>query len=386
MRKKFLLPFKPAIGQEEIKEVIDTLKSGWITTGPKVHRFEEAIRKYTGSKHAIAVSSCTHALHLSLVALGIGPGDEVITTPFTFCSTVNVILHQGAKPVLADIRKDTFNIDPKEIEKLITKKTKAIIPVHYAGQPCQMAEIMKLAKKHKLKVIEDAAHAIGSEYKGKKIGRIGDFACFSFYAAKNLTTAEGGAVCLNDDKLAEKIKILSLHGISKDAWKRYAKGGSWYYQVLYPGYKDNMTDIQASLGIWQLKKLEKFFGKKDKIARFYGKSFENVPQITPQKVLSGMRHTWYLYPVLINIDSLKINRAEFIEALKAENIGASVHFIPIHFHPYYKKALGLKKGDFPNTEYVYERVISLPIHSTMSLADARDVVMAVKKIINQYKK
>lgn len=385
-RKNFLLPFKPAIGKEEIKEVVDTLKSGWITTGPKVKRFEEMLKNYIGCKNVIALSSCTHALHLSLVASKIGPGDEVITTPFTFCSTANVILHQGAKPVFADIKLDTLNIDLKEIEKKISKKTKAIIPVHYAGQPCEMDEILKIAKKYNLTVIEDAAHAIGSRYRGRMIGTIGDFTCFSFYAAKNLTTAEGGAVCLENDELAEKIKILSLHGINKDAWKRYSAAGSWYYEVSYPGYKDNMTDIQASLGIHQLRKLERFFQKKEKIVNFYQKSFKSVPEIILPKILKEVRHTFYLFPVLINIDLLKINRAQFIEALKAENIGVSVHFIPVHLHPYYKKTFGFKKGDFPNTEYVYEKIISLPIHSTMELGDAKDVVLAVSKIINYYKK
>lgn len=385
-RKKFLLPFQPMIGKEEIKEVVDTLKSGWITTGPKVHKFEEMTKVYLGCKYAIAVSSCTHALHLSLVVSKIGQGDEVVTTPFTFCSTVNVILHQGAIPVFADIKKDTLNIDPKEIEKKITKKTKAIIPVHYAGQPCEMDEILKIAKKHNLIIIEDAAHAIGSKYNGRNIGTISDFTCFSFYAAKNLTTAEGGMICLNDNKLAEKLRMLSLHGMSREAWKRYSKGDSWYYEVLEPGYKCNMTDIQASLGIHQLRKLEKFFKIKEKIARFYESSFREMPEITVQKVKKGMRHARYLFPILINTDLLKINRNQLIEVLKAENIGTSVHFIPVHFHPYYKKTFGFKKGDFPNAEYVYERVISLPIHSAMELGDARDVVLAVKKIVNYYKK
>jgi len=261
-RKKFLLPFRPTIEKEEIKEVVDTLKSGWLTTGPKVQRFEKMVREYIGCKEAIALSSCTAGLHLSLVAANIGSGDEVITTPFTFISTANVILHQGGRPVFVDIKKDTFNIDPLKIEKAITKRTKAIIPVHYAGQPCQMDEILKIAKRHNLVVIEDAAHAIGAKYKGKKIGTIGDYTCFSFYAAKNLTTAAGGMICLQDSKLARKLKILSLHGISKDAWKRYSSRGSWYYEVLQPGYKDNMTDIQASLGIHQLEKLERFIKKK----------------------------------------------------------------------------------------------------------------------------
>lgn len=386
VRKNFLPPFRPNLGKEEIKEVIDTLKSDWITTGPKVNKFEEAIKKYIGCRETVAVNSCTEGLHLCLVAAGIKEGDEVITTPLTFVSTANVILHQGAKPVFVDIKKDTYNIDPSKIEKAITKRTKAIIPIHYGGQPCEVDKILKIAKKYNLVVIEDAAHAIGAEYKGKKIGTFGDFTVFSFYAAKNMTTAEGGMICLSDRKLAEKLKILSLHGISRDAWKRYSAKGSWYYEVLYPGYKCNMTDIQASLGIHQLRKLEKFINKKEKIAKIYRENFQKIPEITTPEVKNNVRTTWYLYPILINKDLLKIDRGQFIEALKAENIGTSVHFIPVHFHHYYKKKFNFKKGDFPNTEYVYERLISLPIHSAMSFKDVKDVIIAVKKIVNYYKK
>jgi dTDP-4-amino-4,6-dideoxygalactose transaminase len=321
---------------------------------------------------------------LALVAAGVRQGDEVITTPFTFVSTVNVILHQGAKPVFADIDRETYNIDPSKIEQVITKKTKAIVAVHFAGQPCDMDEISKIAKKYNLILIEDAAHAFGSEYKEKKIGTISDFTCFSFYAAKNLTTAEGGMIVAKSDKMAEKIKILSLHGMSRDAWKRYLAGGSWYYEVIYPGYKYNMPDILASLGIHQLRKIEKFISKKEKIADIYKKELGFLGEIIIPKVKDKVRHSWYLYPILINQEFLKIKRDKFIEALKAENIGASVHFIPVHLHPFYKKKFGFKKGDFPNSEYVYNRIVSLPIHSAMSFNDAKDVVRAVKKIINYY--
>lgn len=386
VRESFLLPFQPSIGQEEIDEVVDTLKSGWLTTGPKAHKFEEMAGKYLNCSNVVAVSSCTAALHLSLAAADIGPGDEVITTPFTFISTANVILHQGAKPVFVDIDLETFNINAGKIEKAITEKTKAIIPVHYAGHPCEMDKILAIAKKHKLIVIEDAAHAFGSEYKGKKIGTIGDFTNFSFYAAKNLTCAEGGMVCAKDKKLAEKIRILSLHGMSKDAWKRYTAAGSWYYEVIYPGYKYNLPDILASIGLHQLKKIDKFISKKEKIARLYQKAFAKMPGITPQKTKEYVKNSYYLYPILINEKLLKIDRDEFIEALKAENIGTSVHFIPVHLHPYYRKTFGFKKGDFPVTESVYERIVSLPIHSAMSFEDANDVIKAVKKIVNYYSK
>lgn len=384
VRVKYLLPFAPSIGKDEIDEVVDTLKSGWLTTGPKTKKFEEMAKKYLDCKNSIALSSCTAALHLALVVANIGSGDEVITTPFTFIATANVILHQGAKPIFVDIEKETYNIDPLKIERAITKKTKAIIPVHFAGHPCAMDKIIKIAKRHKLSVIEDAAHAFGAEYKGKKIGTASDFVAFSFYAAKNITTAEGGLLCIKNKKNAYKARIISLHGMNKDAWKRYARGGSWYYEVIYPGYKYNLSDLQASLGLHQLRKIDDFIGRKERIVQIYNRAFGKIPELRIPKVKKNIRHTWYLYPILINKELLKIDRAKFIQALKAENIGSSVHFIPVHFHPYYKNAFGFQKGDFPNAEYVYERLISLPIHSTMSMEDAHDVVAAIKKIVFYY--
>jgi len=385
VRKNFLLPFKPAIGKEEMNAVLNVLRSGWITTGPRVHEFEEQAKAYLGSKQAIALSSCTAALHLALVVAGVGQGDEVITTPFTFISTVNVIVHQKATPVLVDIERDYYTIDPKKIERAITKKTKAIIAVHYAGQPAALAEIKKIAKKYKLFLIEDAAHAMGTEYQGEKIGKQSDAACFSFYAAKNLAMAEGGLLVFKNPALAKKARLYSLHGMSRDAWKRYSASGSWYYEVLVPGFKYNLTDIQAAMGLEQLKKLEGFFERKRAIAKLYNEAFGAIPELSIPKVRASSTHTYYLYPLLLNTKKLAINRDKFIDALKAENIGTSVHFIPVHLHPYYQKTFDFKKGDFPVTEWVFDRILSLPIHAAMTMNDANDVVRAVQKIIHYYK-
>jgi len=309
----------------------------------------------------------------------------VITSPLTFAATTEVIIHLGANPVLVDIELDTYNMDPSKIENKINDKTRAIIPVHYAGNPCKMDEITKIAKEYDLTIIEDAAHAIGTEYKNKKVGNIGDLTCFSFYATKNITTSEGGMVTTNDKQLADKIRILSLHGISKDAWNRYSAEGSWYYEIIYPGFKYNMSDLQASIGIHQLKKLNKMQGRRHEIAKLYNQAFENIPELVLPHHDKFVEHAWHLYPLLIRIESLKIDRNEFIEALKAENIGTSVHFIPLHLHPYYKDTYGYEYGDFPNTEYFYEREISLPIYPKMTNEDVHDVVNAVKKIINSNK-
>jgi len=386
VRTQFLPPFRPTISIKEIEEVVDTLKSDWITTGSKTYEFEKRFREYIGCKHAIAVSSCTASLHLSLVVNGIAVGDEVITSPFTFAATANVIVHQNAKPVFVDIERDTYNIDHTKIEEKITKKTKAIIPVHYAGHPCKMDEILKIAKKYDLSVIEDAAHAVGAVYKNKKIGTISDLTCFSFYATKNLTTAEGGMISTDNDKLAEKIKIMSLHGISKDAWKRYSSQGSWHYEILYPGYKYNMTDIQASIGIHQLEKLEEMQKRRKEIAKRYTESFDDIPEVLAPTSKAYVRHAWHLYPIQINTDLLKTDRNKFIDTLKAENIGTSVHFIPLHLHPYYRNQYGFKRGDFPNAEYVYDHEISLPIYPNLTDRDVEDVIAAVKKVVSHYKK
>jgi UDP-4-amino-4,6-dideoxy-N-acetyl-beta-L-altrosamine transaminase len=385
VRSSFLHPFKHSIGEDEINEVVDTLNSDWITTGPKTFKFEDIFSKKVNSKYAIAVNSCTAALHLAIVALGIENGDEVITTPYTFAATAEVIINVNAKPVFVDVEKDTYNIDPTKIEDKITDKTKAIVVVHYAGHACEMDKIMDIAKKYDLYVIEDAAHAIGSKYKDKTIGSISDVTCFSFYATKNITTAEGGMITTNNGDLADKMRILSLHGISKDAWKRYSSEGSWYYEILYSGYKYNMNDLQASIGIHQLKKLDQMQKRREEIVDKYNKSFNGISQITTPTAKSYTKHAWHLYPIQINEDLLTIGRNEFIEALKAENIGTSVHFIPLHIHPYYKEKYDFKSTDFPNAFSLYNNEISLPIYPKMEDKDVEDVIFAVEKIIDYYK-
>ena len=387
--KKSFLPFAlPLIGKEEEDEVIDTLRSGWITTGPKTKKFEDLMREYIGCKHAIALNSCTAALHLSLLALGIGPGDEVITTPVTFAATANMILNVGAKPVFVDIDKNTLNIDADKIEEKITKKTKAIIPVDMAGQPCDLDKIIKIAKKHGLYIIEDAAHAIGAEYKGKKIGNIDGISatCFSFYPIKNITTIEGGLVAANDEKLAEKIRILSLHGISKDAWNRYSAKGTPHWQILMPGWKYNMTDVQSSLGIHQIKKLDSFIETREKYTTMYKEAFKGVPEITLLAQIRDIKHSRHLCIIMLNLERLKIDRDKFMELMKEEGIGTGVHFISIHLQPYYKERFGFKDDDFPNAKYISERIVSLPLYPKMAEEDIKGVISAVKKIINSNKK
>lgn len=377
MKGEFLPYYQTLIEDDEIKEVIDTLKSGWLTMGPKTIEFEKLLSDYLGVKHAIAVNSCTAALHLSLIALGVGKRDEVITTPFTFASTGNVIVHVGAKPIFVDIKRDTYNIDTEKIKETITPKTKAIIPVHYAGQPCDMKAIMEIAEDNNLFVIEDAAHVIGAEYQGKKIGTFGITTCFSFYVTKNITTGEGGAITTDDDELADKLRILRLHGISKDAWKRYSEKGSWYYEIEECGWKYNMTDIQAALGIHQIKKLDKFIEIRRRYAAIYNEELKKVDgMITPYEK-SNIKHVYHLYPILLR----SYNRNEFIEKMYERGIGCSVHFIPLHLHPFYKNTFGFKKGDFPNAEWIYEREVSLPLYPKMGEKDLRYVIDNIKEIL-----
>ena len=381
-RSEFLAYALPMTSEEESRELIDTLESCWITTGPKTKLFEENFKKYIGAKHAIAVNSCTAGLHLSLKASNISTGDEVITTPLTFCATVNTIEHVGATPVLVDIDETTFNIDPDKIEEKITDKIKAIIPVHYAGQACEMDKINKIAEKHNLLVIEDAAHAIGTEYKGQKIGKNSYAASYSFYATKNLTTAEGGMIVTNNDNLAEEMRILSLHGISKDAWKRYTSEGSWYYEVIQPGFKYNMTDLQSSLGLHQLEKIEHFNKIRTEYAAIYNEYFANNPDIiTPKAAMYG-KMVWHLYVIRLT----NVSRNLFIEKMKEYNIGTSVHFIPIHYHPYYKNTYGYTKGAFPITEKIFDQIVSLPLYPKMTLEDIKYVAKSTLEVIESLKK
>lgn len=377
---------RASIGREEIEEVVKTLESGWLTTGPRTAAFErEFAASIVGAPHAQAVSACTAGLHLSLVALGVGPGMEVITTPLTFCATVNVIIHVGATPVLADVGPDG-NIDPASVEARITERTRAIMPVHLAGLPCEMNNIWEVARKHNLYVVEDAAHAAGAHYHGVPIGagnpQTGDrskAAVFSFYATKNLTTGEGGMITTHDAELAENLKSLCLHGISKNAWNRYSDCGSWYYEVLKPGFKYNLTDIQSALGIHQTRKLESFIRTRTHFAHFYNEAFANVEEVQVPPDKSNCRHAWHLYSLRLNPDKLEINRAEFIEQLTKRGIGTSVHFIPIPLHPAYKAIAEKPENQCPEAMKLYRRLISLPLYPAMTVSQAEYVAEAVKQ-------
>jgi dTDP-4-amino-4,6-dideoxygalactose transaminase len=386
MRAQFLPFHIPDIGEDEIESVIDTLRSGWLTTGPKVKQFEEEFAKSIGSGHAVAVNSGTAALHLALEAVEIDEGDEVIMSTMTFAATGEVVLYFKARPVLVDCRPDTLNLDPDQLEKAITSKTKAIIPVHIGGQPCEMDRIQQVANRYNLKVIEDAAHALPARYRGKMVGTIGDITCFSFYATKTITTGEGGMATTDNPEWGERMRIMSLHGISKDAWKRYTSEGSWYYEILYPGYKYNLTDIAAAIGIEQLKKCNRFWEVRQRCAALYNEGFQDIPAITVPHVAQDVQHAWHLYIIQLDLEQLRIGRSEFVDLLKKKNIGTSVHFIPLHLHPYYRDTFGYRPADFPNASAVFERIISLPIYPKMTEADVQDVIDAVRDIARHYRR
>ena len=387
------IPFNiPTIGEEEIAEVVATLKSGWLTTGPRTAQFEQEFRSYVQAPHALAVNSCTAGLHLALAALGIGKGDEVITTPLTFCATVNTILHVGATPVLADIREDG-NIDPEAIEKRITKRTRAIVPVHIGGLPCKMDAIWDLARRYDLRVVEDAAHAIGSRYKELPIGggvlserRCSDVVAFSFYATKNLTTGEGGMVTTHREALLEKMRILCLHGISKDAWNRYSEKGNWYYEVVECGFKYNLSDLQSAIGIHQLHRQEKFIEVRTRYAETYNKVFAGMDEVDLPPDDSSCRNSWHLYALRLNLEKLDINRDEFIQLLRKKGIGASVHFIPIPLHPYFAEFAQLPHNQCPKALELYPRLVSLPLYPEMTMDQVAYVSSIVREICQHAKK
>lgn len=373
--------------------MVKTLESGWLTTGPRTAEFErEFAASIVGTPHAQAVSSCTAGLHLSLVALGIGPGMEVITTPLTFCATINVIIHVGATPVLADIGRDG-NIDPASIEARITERTRAIIPVHLAGLPCEMLAIWAIARKYGLPVIEDCAHAAGAHYRCLPVGsgnpQTGDkskAAVFSFYATKNLTTGEGGMVTTHDDEVADRLKSLCLHGISKNAWNRYGDRGSWYYEVLMPGFKYNLTDIQSSLGIHQLRRLESFIRIRAHYAHIYNQAFASMEEIEVPPDKPHCRHAWHLYSLRLNLETLEINRDEFIEELAKRGVGSSVHFIPIPLHPAYKHIAERPENRCPEAMRLYPRLISLPLYPAMTVAQVEYVAESVSRVVQGARK
>jgi dTDP-4-amino-4,6-dideoxygalactose transaminase len=366
-----------------MEEVADTLKSGWITTGPKTRRFEAAFAERVGAREALGLNSCTAGLHLGLLALGVRPGDEVITTPMTFCACANVVEHIGATPRFVDVEPDTLNIDPAALDRAVTSKTRAILAVHYAGHPVDLDAIGDIARQKNLRVLEDAAHAIPARYKGRLIGSGENPVAFSFYATKNLTTGEGGMLTGSPELLAQA-RTLGLHGMSRDAWKRYGAGGSWFYQVDQPGFKYNMTDVQAAMGLAQLKKLDRFQLRRREIVAAYSEAFRDLDALELPVERAEVEHAWHLYVLRLRPGTLSIGRDRFIEELTARNIGTSVHFIPIHTHPYYRQKYGYRPEQFPVAHDNYQRMLSLPLHPLLSDEDVSDVVAAVLDVVTRF--
>ncbi|MEO6203257.1 MAG: DegT/DnrJ/EryC1/StrS aminotransferase family protein [Nitrospirales bacterium] len=384
---KPFLPFHvPDIGEEEIQSVVETLRSGWLTTGSKTKQFEAEFAQRVEARHAVALNSCTAALHLALEAVGVTQGDEVIVPTMTFAATAEVVHYFKAKPVLVDCQTDTLNIDVDQLEKAISPKTKAIIPVHYAGQPCEMDRILEIARVHQLKVIEDAAHALPARYRGRMVGTLGDITCFSFYSTKTITTGEGGMATTENAEWAERMRILSLHGISRDAVNRYTPEGTWYYEICYPGYKYNLTDIAAALGIPQLHKCDRFGTIRKRYATLYNEGFEEIPEITVPHVADDVEHAWHLYVIQLDLERLRIGRNEMIDLLKKQGIGTSVHFIPLHLHPYYRDNYGYLPNNFPVASSVFERIISLPIYPKMTEVDIQYVIEVVATLIKAHRR
>lgn len=376
------LPFHvPEIDDEDIDAVVSVMRSGWLTTGAKARQFEQEFAAKVGARYAVALNSCTAALHLALEAIGLQEGDEVLVPTMTFAATAEVVTYFKAKPVLIDCLPTTLNMDPELIERAITPRTKAVIPVHFAGQPCEMGSILEIARRHDLRVIEDAAHAFPASYKGKAIGSIGDYTCFSFYATKNITTGEGGMVTTDDPDQADRIRRMSLHGLSRDAWKRYTNQGSWYYDIVAPGFKYNLTDMAAALGLTQLHKAERFWKTRERYAALYAEEFRDLPEITPLMIHDDVQHAWHLYVIQLDLDRLRISRQAFIEGLQQKQIGCSVHFIPLHLHPYYRETGHYSRADFPVASQAFDRMVSLPLYSKMSEEDVHRTIQAVRELI-----
>ncbi len=381
------LPFaQPHITQAEIDEVVDTLRSGWLTTGPKTKRFEREFAQRVGAPYALAVNSATAAMHLALDAIGLQPGDEVIVPVYTFTATAEVVVYFHARPVFVDVDPITCNLEPAQLEKHITSRTRAIMVVHIAGLPAEMEAIHAIAKAYNLPVIEDAAHAFPAKYQGQMIGTISDLTAFSFYATKTLSTGEGGMLTTANPEYAERVAMMSLHGINRDSWKRYSAEGSWYYEVLQAGYKYNMTDLAAAMGLHQLARSEWLLERRRTIAQRYTEAFSQWPELETPPNPSHVEHAWHLYLLRLRLERLTITRDAFIQALKQARIGASVHFIPLHLHPFYRDRYQLAADDFPAALHAYQREISLPIYPGMTDEDVEDVIAAVEQIIEQNSK
>jgi len=380
-RDRPLIFGSPRIEEPEIEEVVATLRSGWLGTGPRVAQFERDFAAYKGAAHAVALNSCTAALHLSMLAAGLRPGDEVVTTPLTFCATVNAAIHAGLTPVLADVDPRTMNIAPDQIRAALTPKTRAILPVHFAGRPCDMDAICDIAQERNLKLIEDCAHAIETEYRGRKSGTFGDLGCFSFYVTKNIITGEGGMVLAQNEEDAARIKTLALHGMSKDAWKRFGDEGYKHYRVVECGYKYNMTDMQAAIGIHQLKRIDEYRERRREIWQRYDQAFAGLPLGLPAPPDPQTRHARHLYTILVDESETGIARDDFLNAMSARNIGVGVHYLSIPEHPYYQKTFGWKPEDYPNAMRIGRSTVSLPLSPKLTDDDVDDVVRAVTEIL-----
>jgi len=381
MREEFLVFASPQIEQAEIDEVVATLKSGWISTGPKVRRFEEAFGLYKGSRFAVAVSSCSAALHLAMIAVGLQKGDEVILPTMTWTATANAVIHAGGTPVFADCERTSMNIDPNDIKRKLSARTKAIIPVHFAGRCCDMDAIQEIAGSKGISIVEDCAHAIETEYHGKKSGTIGDLGCFSFYATKNVITGEGGMLLTANESYAEQSRILASQGMSQGAWSRFSSNGDSHSEVISCGYKYNMTDIQAAMGIHQLARVESNSQRRKKIWDTYNDSFSELPVFTPAPEEPDTRHAYHLYTLLLDIDNLSITTDRFLQAMTERNIGVGVHYIALHLHPFYQSRYGYKPGDFPVAEWISERTASIPLSPKLTDKDVADVVEATSDIL-----